>query len=329
LKPANQTLIHYRQLGQSDLSISSVAMGCWPITGMTSFDVNEADSRATLEAAANAGINFFDSAYCYGKNGESERLIHQALGDRRDELVIATKGGIEWSPDGSRLIDGAASTLRRQCDESLDRLDTDRIDLYYLHAPDPITPIEESASAIAELIQSGKIRYAGASNCTLAQLESFRSVCPLTAIQPHYNMLQREIERDILPWAERNQVGTVVYWPLLKGLLSGHLPRDFVFRPGDGRAKYPMFQGEEWERNQGFLDPLREIAKELNRSVTEIVINWTIHQSNITSALCGAKRPYQIVDSAQAMTFRLSEETLQVIEQALRKRGVAATTGAV
>ncbi|MDA7511424.1 aldo/keto reductase [Verrucomicrobia bacterium] len=329
MKPANQTLIHYRQLGQSDLSISSVAMGCWPITGMTSLDVNEADSRATLEAAANAGINFFDSAYCYGKNGESERLIHQALGDRRDELVIATKGGIEWSPDGSRLIDGAASTLRRQCDESLDRLDTDRIDLYYLHAPDPNTPIEESASAIAELIQSGKIRYAGTSNCNLAQLETFHAICPLTAIQPHYNMLQREIERDILPWAARNQVGTVVYWPLLKGLLSGHLPRDFVFRPGDGRAKYPMFQGEEWERNQGFLDALREIAKELNRSVTEIVINWTIHQSNITSALCGAKRPYQIVDSAQAMTFRLSEETLQVIEQALRKRGVPATTGAV
>lgn len=304
-------------------------MGCWPITGMTSLDVNEADSCATLEAAANAGINFFDSAYCYGKNGESERLIHQALGDRRDELVIATKGGIAWDSDGSRLIDGSSSTLRRQCVESLERLKTDRIDLYYLHAPDPNTPIEESASAIAELIQSGKIRYAGASNCSLAQLETFHAICPLTAIQPHYNMLQREIEANILPWAEENQVGTVVYWPLLKGLLSGHLPRDFVFRPGDGRAKYPMFQGEEWGRNQGFLDTLRELAKELNRSVTEIVINWTIHQSNITSALCGAKRPYQIVDSAQAMTFRLSEETLQIIEQALNNRGTPATTGAV
>jgi aryl-alcohol dehydrogenase-like predicted oxidoreductase len=329
VKPGDQTLIHYRQLGQSDLSISSVAMGCWPITGMTSLDVNEADSSATLEAAANAGINFFDSAYCYGKNGESEYLIHQALGDRRDELVIATKGGISWAADGSRAIDGSASTLRTQCEESLERLNTDRIDLYYLHAPDPNTAIEESASAIAELIRSGKVRYAGASNCNVAQLESFHSICPLTAVQPHYNMLQREIEADILPWAEKNQVGTVVYWPLLKGLLSGKLSRDFVFRPGDGRAKYPMFQGEEWKRNQAYMDTLRELAEELNRSVTEIVINWTIHQSNITSALCGAKRPYQVVDSAQAMTFRLSEEALKIIEQALNKRGVPATTGAV
>ena len=329
MKQADQTLIHYRQLGKSDLSISSVAMGCWPITGMTSLDVNEADSRATLEAAANAGINFFDSAYCYGKHGESERLIQQALGDRRDELVIATKGGISWGSDGNRLIDGSPSTLRQQCEESLSRLGTDRIDLYYLHAPDPNTPIEDSASAIAELIESGKIRYAGASNCHLAQLDAFHAICPLTAIQPHYNMLQREIESDILPWAEKMQVGVVVYWPLLKGLLAGTLPRDFVFRPGDGRAKYPMFQGDEWDRNQAFLDTLRELSKQLNRSVTEIVINWTIHQSNISSALCGAKRPYQIVDSAQAMTFRLSEEALQVIEQALEKRGVPATTGAV
>lgn len=329
MKAAEQTLIHYRQLGQSDLEVSSVAMGCWPITGMTSLNVNEDDSLATLEAAANAGINFFDSAYCYGKNGESETLIHQALGNRRDEVIIASKGGIAWNPDGTRLLDASATTLHRQCDESLDRLQTDRIDLYYLHAPDPNTPIEDSASAIAELIQSGKVRYAGASNCSLDQLKTFHSICPLTAIQPHYNMLQREIELDILPWAETNRIGTVVYWPLLKGLLSGHLPRDFVFRPGDGRAKYPMFQGDEWERNQDLLDILRQLASEMNRSLTEIVVNWTINQPNITSALCGAKRPYQIVDSAQAMTFQLSTESSQLIDQALISRGKPTTTAAV
>lgn len=313
--------IGYRQLGRSGLMVSSVAMGCWPISGMTSLDVNDVDSRATLEAAANAGINFFDSAYCYGRKGESEELIHQALGDRRDELVIATKGGAAWSPDGSLLVDASPSMLRLQCDKSLERLKTDRIDLYYLHRPDPNTPIEESASALAELIKAGKIRYAGASQCSVAQLEAFHAICPLTAIQPRYNLLQREIELDILPWAERNGIGTVVYNPLMKGLLAGRLLRQFVFLPGDGRANYPMFQGEEWERNQSFLDTIRELAEELNRSVAEIVINWTIHQSNICSALCGAKRPYQILDSAQAMSFRLSKESSQIIEQALMKRG--------
>ena len=304
-------------------------MGCWPITGMTSVDVNEQDSVATLQAAAAAGINFFDSAYCYGLNGESESMIAKALGDRRDELVIASKGGIELNQDKTRKIDGSRETIRHHCRESLRRLNTDRIDLYYLHAPDPLIPIEESANAIAELVQEGHVRYAGASNCSLPQLKTFHQHCPLTAIQPHYNMLQREIEEDILPWAIENRVSAVTYWPLLKGLLAGHLPRNFVFREGDGRAKYPMFQGSEWDRNQDFLDQLRELSREKNRSIAEIVINWTVHQAGITSAICGAKRPYQIVESAQAMTFRLTKSDLTKIEDALKQRGTPKTTAAV
>ena len=329
LSTSDQTLIHRKQLGLSDLEVSQVSMGCWPITGMTSLDVNEHDSIATLQAAADAGINFFDSAYCYGSEGESERLIAKALGDRREQLVIASKGGIEWNRDGTRKIDGAPATLKRQCKESLQRLGTDRIDLYYLHAPDPLIPIEESAIAMDELIHEGLVRYTGASNCTLSQLKTFHQHCSLTAIQPHYNMLQREIEADILPWAKDNNISAVTYWPLLKGLLAGHLPRDFVFRKGDGRAKYPMFQGPEWDRNQDFLDQLRAMAQEKNRSVAEIVINWTIHQTGITSAICGAKRPYQIIESAQAMTFRLSESDLTRIKAALKQRGTPESSAAV
>ena len=325
----SQTPIQYRSLGVSELQVSSVAMGCWPIAGMTSLEVNDQDSVSTLIAAANAGVNFFDSAYGYGRNGESERLIARALGERRTEVVIATKGGIAWNTDGSRRLDGSEATLFQQCEKSLERLGTDHIDLYYLHAPDPKIPIEESAGAIAKLIDDGKVRYAGASNCHLEQLEAFHAICPLTAIQPHYNMLQREIEAEILPWATRKAIGAVVYWPLLKGLLSGHLPRDFVFRPGDGRAKYPMFQGSEWERNQDLMDQLRQFARERHRSVAEIVVNWTLHQPGITSALCGAKRPHQIVESAQAMTFELSPAEHQQIQQFLHQRGESASRAAV
>ncbi len=324
-----QTDIAYRSLGSSGLEVSSVAMGCWPIAGMTSLDVEKSQSLRTLESAANAGVNFFDTAYGYGKQGESECLIAEALGHRRGELVLATKGGLAWDRDGQRVLDGSPETLKQHCETSLRRLQTDHIDLYYLHAPDPSTPIEESASAIAGLIQSGKIRSAGVSNVALEQANRFHQVCPLTAIQPHYNMLQREIEADLLPWAQENHIALVTYWPLLKGLLAGRLPRDFTFRAGDGRAKYPMFQGEEWEKNQDFLDQLRELARDSQRSVAEIVTSWTIHQPGITAALCGAKRPYQIIESAQAMTFKLDRDEYERINQALKLRGTPKSSAAV
>jgi aryl-alcohol dehydrogenase-like predicted oxidoreductase len=321
--------VELRPLGDTSLRVSPVAMGCWPIAGMTSLDVTETDSRATLAAALDCGINFFDTAYCYGLSGESERLIARAVAGRRGEVVIATKGGIHFPSKEVRILDARPETLRRQCDESLRRLETDVIDLYYLHAPDPHTPVAESAGALRDLQRDGKIKHVGASNLSLAQIEQFHAICPLAAVQPPYNMLQRQIEHDILPWCRERNVAAVIYWPLLKGLLAGKLPRDFVFRPGDGRAKYPMFQGQEWERNQDFLDRLREIAEETGRTVAQIVINWTIHQPAITAALCGAKRPDQIRETAAAMGWRLTDEQRTQIDQALAERGEPKVRGAV
>ncbi len=251
----------YRSLGDAGLQVSAVAMGCWPIAGMTSLDVNETDSLATLQAALEHGVNFFDTAYCYGRDGESERLIARGLGHRRDEIVIATKGGIHYDRQGKRLLDARPETLQRECDESLRRLGTDRVDLLYLHAPDPGTPLTDSAGALRDLMTAGKTRCVGVSNLTREQLEAFHAVCPVAAFQPPYNMLQRQIERDTLPWCRQHGVAVVVYWPLLKGLLAGQLPRDYVFPPRDGRAKYVMFQGEEWQKNQDFVGlPARDRA---------------------------------------------------------------------
>lgn len=318
-----------RRLGTTEIEITSVAMGCWPISGMTSLDVNEADSLKTLRAAIDAGINFFDTAYCYGRDGESERLIAQVIPADRESMVIATKGGIHWDDAGNRQFDASPERLRQQCDESLQRLGTDYVDLLYLHAPDPNVPLTESAGALQSLLDAGKTRSVGVSNLNLAQIETFHTFCPIAAIQPPYNMLQREIEEDIVPWCLQHGVSIIVYWPLMKGLLAGKLARDHQFLEGDGRAKYPMFQGEEWNKNQDFIDELRGIADDLGKTVAQLVVNWTVHQIGITAALCGAKRAYQIEETAGAIGWSLDEPTLQRIQQALDRRGQPVSKPAV
>ena len=324
--PESPTL---RPLGTTEISISPVALGCWPIAGMTSLDVNDRDSLSTLDASLDAGINFLDTAYCYGATGESERLISQSIAGRRDKVVIATKGGIHWDETGERVVDGRPETLHRQCNESLQRLNTDHVELLYLQAPDPKVPVAESAGALRELLEAGKTRAVGVSNFNVEQLDQFQSVCTITALQPPYNMLQRQIEEDTLPWCQRHQVSVIVYWPLMKGLLAGRLPRTHQFQEGAGRQKYPMFQGEEWEKNQDFLDRLRDIATQTGKTVAQVVVNWTIHQPGITAALCGAKRPYQIIETSGAMGWELTVEQCTMIEDALKDRGVPVTRGAV
>jgi aryl-alcohol dehydrogenase-like predicted oxidoreductase len=288
---------------------------------MTSLDVNEADSLATIHAALEAGINFLDTAYAYGPSGESERLIARAVAGRRESVVIATKGGIAWDANRNRVLDGRPDTLRRQCEESLRRLSTDHVELLYLHAPDPNTPLAESAAALAQLQAEGKMRAVGVSNFSLAQLQEFHAVCPIAAFQPPYNMLQRDIEADSLPWCRERGIAVCIYWPLMKGLLAGKLARDHAFRPGDGRAKYPPFMGEEWQKNQDFVDELRSIAADAGRTVAEVAVAWTIQQPGITAALCGAKRPGQIRETAGALAWRLSQAQLAQTDAALARRG--------
>ncbi len=317
-----------REIGRSGIYVTPLAMGCWPIAGITSVNVTEEQSLATLEAAADAGLNFFDTAYCYGYDGESEKMIRRALGHRRDDLVIATKGGIHYD-NFVQGKDARPATLIRECEGSLQRLGTDRIDLYYLHAPDPNTPLIESAEGIKKLLDQGKVRSVGVSNFSLDQLKEFHAVCPISAYQPHYNMLQREIESSQLPWCMNNDVSVIVYWPLLKGLLAGKLGRDYQFDPKDGRRKYPMFSGDEWNKNQDFLDRLRPIAAECHSSVAQLVLNWTIQRPGITAALCGAKRPDQIRDNAEAMNWQLTAGQIQQIDQAIADRGDVVSRAAV
>jgi len=319
-----------RRLGTSDLLVSSVAMGCWPIAGVTSVQVTERDSLQTLRAAFDSGINFFDTAYVYGYEGESERLIATAFQGRRHQIVLASKCGLHWGPDRKQVRDARPETIIGECEESLRRLETDHIDLFYLHASDPQVPVAESAGAFVELQQAGKIRYVGASNFTsLEEYEVFHSVCPLTAVQPPYNMLQRDIETDLLPWCCEQTISTAIYWPLMKGFLAGKLRRDHVWDPRDGRQKYPIFSGVEWDKTHDFLDELREIATDAGLTVAELAIAWTIHQPGITTALCGAKRPDQIRETAAAMNVQLTAEQLERCQTAIQRRGPVSNRPAV
>jgi aryl-alcohol dehydrogenase-like predicted oxidoreductase len=312
-----------RTLGKSQVTVSPVALGCWPIAGVNAPDVNDADSIATIHAALDAGINFIDTAYCYGPRGESENLIGRALAGRREGVVIATKGGIHYQ-DGKQTRDGRPETLLRECDESLQRLGVDRVELYYLHAPDPNVPIAESAGAISRLIEAGKTLLAGASNCSLAQLEEFHAACPLAAVQLPYNMLQRDIERETVPWCIDHGVSVTAYWPLMKGLLAGRITDVQQLGERDSRRTYPMYQGDEWEKNQAFVARLRQIADQAGRTVAQLVVNWTAAQPGITSALCGAKRAWQIDETAGAMGWQLTADQAAAIESAIADRGPAA-----
>lgn len=318
-----------RPLSTTGLTISEVALGCWPIAGLTSPGVTDEDSVATIRECFDQGINHLDTAYCYGMKGESERLIGRALGDRRDEMVIATKGGLHWDANGKQAHDASPAALRRECEESLQKLGTDRVELYYLHAPDKNVPLVDSAGELKRLLDEGKTRAVGVSNLSLPQLEEFAAECPIAAFQPAYNMLMRQIEADTLPWCREHNVSVLVYWPLMKGLLAGKIGRDQVFGPDDSRRKYPMFLGEERRKNHDLVDRLDEIARRAGHTVAELVIQWTVSQPGITCALCGAKRPEQIRETAGGSGWRLTAEQLAEIDRALADRGTPVSASPV
>ena len=307
----NMNAVQRRPLGSSGLRVSSVALGCWPIAGMTSLGVTETESLKTVHAAIDSGINFLDTAYCYGADGVSERLVGKAIAGRRDSVVVATKCGVHWGPETKHVLDGNPDRLKQECDESLVRMQTDHVDLMYLHRPDPNIPLEESAGAFLEMKQLGKIRSVGASNFNVQELKKFHAVCPIVAVQSPFNMLQTQIQDEIVPWCQENNVSIVNYWPLMKGLLAGKIRHDFQFDPQDKRLTYEIFQGEQWERGQNVVDELELIAKEIQIEISQLVVAWTIHQPFITSALCGAKRDWQIQETAESMQVALSDDVIE------------------
>jgi aryl-alcohol dehydrogenase-like predicted oxidoreductase len=319
-----------RPVGNSGVEVGPLGLGCWPLAGMTRSGITPAAAVATVAAALDTGIVHLDTAHCYGEAGESERAIAQALaGRRREAAVIASKCGIHWEPGRKQCVDGRPERIRQEVEESLARLGTDHVDLLYLHAPDQTIPIEESAGELAKLLSAGKARAVGVSNVSLAQLERFAAACPLSACQMHYNVLQREIEAEILPWCRDHGVAMFVYWPLMKGLLAGGMTRDLVFPTTDSRHKYPMFNGQEFQRNLDFVDTLRPVAARLGCALPDLVLAWTAEQPGITCVLFGATAPEQVHTNVQALKCDLDDDARRAIADAIRDRGPVANRRAV
>lgn len=303
-------------LGTSSLRVSRVGFGAWPIAGVSSLGVTAEASRATVWAALESGINFIDTAYAYGYDGEADAVLADVLRHwQGDPVVIASKVGTYLDAAKGRIVDGRPETLLEHTRQLLSRLGRDSVDVLYLHQPDPQVPLAESAGAIAEAIQLGLARYAGVSNVSAEQLVSFHKTCPVAVVQPPFNMLQPQTFDELRPLCDQLGIGTAVYWVLMKGLLAGKLPRDHQFDPRDKRLTYEVYQGDAWHRAQDLLDKLRSAAGDLNCTVSQLVVAWTLAQPGVTVALCGAKRPEQIEETAAAMRLTLSAQVLEDIDR--------------
>lgn len=271
----------------------------------------EAEAIAVIHAALDAGINHLDTAHAYGREGESERLIARALRGRRSQVVLATKVGVYWDEKGELRRTGRPEVLRRHFLESLRRLEADEVELLYLHAPADDAPLAECAGLFRELLAEGKTRAVGVSNLSVEQMETFAAECPFAASQVRFNWLQREIEAGVLPWCRSRHVSVVAYEPLALGLLTGKFTREHVFAENDWRRQSPLFAGDAWIKNLDEVERLRELAAARGCSVAQLAVAWTISRAGVAAALCGAKRPEQIRETAAAMSLA---ETLGELE---------------
>jgi aryl-alcohol dehydrogenase-like predicted oxidoreductase len=303
------------RLGRSDLLVSPIAFGAWELGGDWGA-TDESAAIATIRHAADSGINFFDTAQGYGF-GASERLIARALADRpRDQVVIATKGGLRPVPGGGVERDASPEWVRRGVDESLKALGTDYIDLYQIHWPDPKVPFAETAGALAGLVGAGKIRHVGVSNFNALEMEEFSARLQVETVQPPYHLFRREIEASILPYTQAHDIGVLVYGPLAHGLLSGAMTADTVFAPGDWRAKSDVFKGELYRRNLRIVDGLRRFAElELGTTVGRLAVAWTLANPAVHVAIVGTRNPKHIDDAIAAADLNLDARALHTIDE--------------
>jgi aryl-alcohol dehydrogenase-like predicted oxidoreductase len=307
--------MEYTVLGKTGMEVSRIAFGTWQLGGdWGSFDEDAA--IAAIRHARELGVNFFDTAQAYGF-GQSERVLGNALREElkrdRDSLVIATKGGI--NPGSERPRDARRAWLRQGVEESLRYLELDHIDLYQVHWPDVDTPAEETAQALQELVDEGKIRHVGVSNYDAAQMAAFDRARPVETLQPPYHLFRRGIENEILPYTREQNIGVLVYSPLASGLLTGTLTPESTFEDSDWRSKSAAFRGDLLRRNLAVVDRLSELAKQRGITVSQLAIAWVLAQPGVHVAIVGARSARNIEQSLAAADVVLSQEDLAEIER--------------
>ena len=323
--------MEYRRLGNTEIKVSVITFGAWAIGGFMWGGTDDDAAVAAIRKALDLGMTTIDTAPVYGF-GHSEKVVAKAVGARRSEVQILTKFGLQWEneegayhftaqdPSGKPVKvyrNARKERVIAECEESLQRLGTDYIDLYQQHWPDPGTPIEETYEAMAKLLQDGKVRAVGVSNFSVEQMEAVRKIVPLAANQPPYSMVNRGIERDVLPYCVANNIGVLVYSPLQRGLLTGKVTMDREFPPTDHRRGNAFFKPENRRRVLDFLAQIAPIAEAHGATLAQVAISWTIHRPGITSALVGARDPEQVEENAKGAQLRLTEGETQEIDRLL------------
>jgi len=295
---------------------SRIALGTWAIGGWMWGGTGEQEAIDTIHAALDRGITVIDTAPVYGF-GRAEEIVGKALaGGRRGKAIIATKVGLEWR-DGAILRNSSPARLRTELEDSLRRLQTDVIDLYQVHWPDEGVPFEESAAALAGFQKEGKIRAIGVSNFSPAQMDRFRSAAPLAAIQPPYNLFEREIERDILPYAHARGLTVLAYGALCRGLLTGKITEKTAYEGDDLRKIDPKFQPPRLQHYLTAVRKLDEFAKErYGKTVLALAVRWVLDAGQ-TIALWGARKPAQLDPVTDVLGWTLDAEAKRAIDRIL------------
>jgi aryl-alcohol dehydrogenase-like predicted oxidoreductase len=317
------------RLGRSGAAFTRLGLGTWAIGGPWRFGwgpVDDAESIAAIRRAVEAGINWIDTAPIYGL-GHSEEIVGRALKGYAtgNEVFVCTKCGRHTLPDGSPYGDLRPQSIRVECEASLRRLGVERLDLYQIHWPDLDTgaPLEDSWSAMAELVDEGKVRWIGASNFDVDQLQRCEAIRHVDSLQPPLSMVQRGALSNVIPCAAAQHSGVIVYSPMASGLLSGTFDRGRLERlaPDDMRLGRPEFTEPQLSANLALVECLRTIADDLACSVAELAIAWALAQSGVTGAIVGARRPTQLDQWIGAGRVELSQELLRTISDAIAQTG--------
>ena len=315
-----------RRLGKSELLLSEIGFGAWAIGG-GDYDFgwgpqDDADSIRAIHHALNKGVNWIDTAPVYGL-GRSEEVVGKALRGIRGEVIIATKCGLVWDQQrqlGSRLT---AASVREEAENSLRRLQTDHIDLYQMHWPDPEEEIEEAWATMADLVQEGKVRYIGVSNFSTEQMELLAAMHPIASLQPPYSMLRRDIEKSQLPYCGGQGIGIIAYSPLQNGLLTGKFSLESIAALDDTdfrKSKNRNFQSPQVEINLAFVEALRPIADSLEMTLPQLALAWVLRRPEVTSAITGTRAPEQIEETFKASGRPLEKNTMDEIGALLEGR---------
>jgi aryl-alcohol dehydrogenase-like predicted oxidoreductase len=309
-----------RKLGNSDLKLTVIGFGAWALGGGEwAFGWGDQDDEASIEAihrALDLGVNWIDTAAVYGL-GRSEEVVGRALHGKRDRVIIATKCGLRWDHKGRIKGFLSAESVREEVENSLRRLDVDVIDLYQIHWPTKPKQDLEGWETMARLKEEGKVRHIGVSNFSVRQLEAIQAIHPVASLQPPYSLLEREVERELLPYCAASGIGVVAYSPMQCGLLTGKMTRERVasLPENDFRKRDRHFQEPDLSTALQMVEDLKAVATD--RSVAQLALAWVLRREEVTSAIVGTRHPRQIEETIKAADWKLTSEEIEAVEKLL------------